>query len=136
MFRKTETMSISEFLHGKETPVRKVHPGMFTALPLGLVGGHMAFASGGATVINGPAVAVAGSATKQSIMHAFDPLIQTITTLSFPIAGVMITGGALMWMIGLKDKGMGFVTNACIGFILIQMSPMFLDILYGIAASI
>ena len=51
-------------------------------------------------------------ATKQSILHVFDPLIDLMIDLALPIAGVMITGGALLIMIGQKDKGFSLIMNS------------------------
>lgn len=134
MFRRTETMSISEFLHGKEKPVHKIHPAAYTAIPVGLMAAHPVFAA--SNVVTGPAVAVAGETTKQTIMHAFDPLVQMITTISYPVAAVMITGSALMIMLGMKEKGYSTMQTASIGFILVQMAPLFLKILFGIGAAV
>jgi len=39
-----------------------------------------------------------GGAIKGEIMHAFDPLIDLIVSLSYPVAGVMIAGGCLFIM--------------------------------------
>lgn len=73
---------------------------------------------------------------KQNILHAFDPLIDLIVTLAYPIAGVMIAGGCLFIMCGNREKGMGMLQNAAIGYILVQLSPMMLKLLVGIGGSI
>lgn len=90
---------------------------------------HRAFAT--------PAVvpAMAGP-TRDKILHAFDPLIDMIQSLSYPIAGVMIAGGCLFIMCGQRDKGMQMLQNAAIGYILVQLSPMLLQLLVGIGGSV
>jgi hypothetical protein len=73
---------------------------------------------------------------KGSILHAFDPLIDLIQALAYPIAGVMIAGGCLFIMCGNREKGMGMLQNAAIGYILVQLSPMMLKLLVGIGGSV
>jgi hypothetical protein len=82
------------------------------------------------------AVPVLGSATKGTILHAFDPLIDLIQALAYPIAGVMIAGGCLFIMVGNKEKGMQMLQNAAIGYILVQLSPMILKLLVGVGSSV
>ncbi|WP_375537078.1 hypothetical protein [Alteribacillus sp. HJP-4] len=67
---------------------------------------------------------------------SFDTLIELITQLSYPIAGVMVTFGALMVMIGLKEKGYSKISTASIGFNLVQMAPLLLDLLFGIGSAL
>lgn len=74
--------------------------------------------------------------TKERIVHAFDPLIGLIQSLSYPIAGVMIAGGCLFIMVGNRERGMDMLRNAAIGYILVQMSPMLLELLVGIGSNV
>ncbi|CAH1208219.1 hypothetical protein PAECIP111891_03178 [Paenibacillus allorhizoplanae] len=83
-----------------------------------------------------PAMAVMSDAFKGKILHAFDPLINLIQSLSYPIAGVMIAGGCLFIMVGNREKGMQMLQNAAIGYILVQLSPMILELLVGIGGHI
>jgi len=82
------------------------------------------------------AVPAVGGALKGKIMHAFDPLIDLIVTLSYPVAGVMIAGGCLFIMVGSRDRGMQLLQNAAIGYILMQLSPLMLDLLVGVGEGI
>lgn len=70
---------------------------------------------------------------KEQIVKAFNPLIDLVQGLSYPIAAVMLTGGALMFMINQKDRGIGMIQNAAIGYILVQLMPLFMKILVGLA---
>lgn len=123
MFKRTETLTIDEFLHGKPevTIDKRLYPLALAPLPLAMLS-----TPGG----------VAAETTKETIRHAFDPLIQMITTVSYPVAAVMITGSALMIMLGMKEKGYATIFSAATGFILVQLSPMLLDILFGIGSSL
>jgi hypothetical protein len=73
---------------------------------------------------------------KETILHSFDPLIDLIQALAYPIAGVMIAGGCLFIMVGNRDRGMSMLQNAAIGYILVQLSPMLLKLLVGIGSSV
>lgn len=102
--------------------------------PLGLT---RAFASSlSPTVVTDVAIPAMSSAVKTKIIHAFDPLIDLIMSLSFPIAGVMIAGGCLFILVGNRERGMQMLQNAAIGYILVQLSPLFLDLLVGIGDSV
>ena len=113
----------------------KLDPKLFKIaglLPLGILVAsipHHAFAAPEAV----PAI---GGAIKDKIIHSFDPLIDLIQALAFPIAGVMIAGGCLFIMVGNRERGMQMLQNAAIGYILVQLSPLMLDLLVGIGQSV
>lgn len=83
----------------------------------------------------GPAEYVKGKA-KEQMVEAFMPLVDMIQALAYPIALVMLTGGALMFMINQKDKGISLIQNACIGYILVQLMPILMQMLVGIGNTI
>jgi hypothetical protein len=106
-------------------------------LPLAFVssmGARSAFATSAAR--REEIVPALSETTQQTILHAFDPLIDLIQALSYPIAGVMIAGGCLFIMIGSRDKGMDMLRNASMGYILVQLSPLLLKLLVGIGAQV
>lgn len=85
------------------------------------------------------AIVVTGAisgAVKEKIVHAFDPLVELIMGVSLPIASVMIAGGALLVMIGIKDKGYSMIMSSAIGYVLVQMTPLLIDLLAGVGSSI
>jgi len=102
-------------------------------LPFGKVSAHDIEEPAATAVMAAAAVPVA---VKERILHAFDPLIDLAISLSYPIAGVMIAGGCLFIMIGNRERGMQMLQNAAIGYILVQLSPMFLNLLVGVGASV
>lgn len=83
-----------------------------------------------------PTIEVMSEAFKGKVLHAFDPLIHLIQSLSYPIAGVMIAGGCLFIMVGNREKGMQMLQNAAIGYILVQLSPMILELLVGVGGNV
>ncbi|MER2057220.1 MAG: hypothetical protein ABTA16_00270 [Niallia sp.] len=74
--------------------------------------------------------------TMDTIAHAFDPLIDLMVGLSLPIAGVMLTGGALMIMIGQKEIGYKLMMNCSLGYVLVNLSPLFLSLLADVGKAI
>lgn len=82
------------------------------------------------------AVPAMSSEAASKIMHVFDPLINLVVSLSYPIAGVMIAGGCLMIMVQQREAGMKMLQNAAIGYILVQLSPILLQLLVGIGSSV
>ena len=83
-----------------------------------------------------PVAGVISDSVKAKIIHAFDPLVDLMVSLSLPIAGVMLTGGALMILIGQKEHGYKLILNSCVGYVLVQLSPMFLNLLAGVGAAL
>ncbi|WHY93742.1 hypothetical protein QNK12_09895 [Neobacillus cucumis] len=73
--------------------------------------------------------AVTTSAIYDKMLHAFDPLITLIQAVSYPIAMVVVLGGALFIMIGNKEKGFTMMQGAGLGYVLVQLTPLFLKIL-------
>jgi uncharacterized protein YggT (Ycf19 family) len=84
---------------------------------------------------NAVPVAVSDS-IKNQIMHAFDPLINLVQVLSYPIGFIMISAGCLFIMCGNKEKGMTMIQTAAIGYILVQLAPLFMKILVGVGSAV
>jgi hypothetical protein len=82
-----------------------------------------------------PAGAISGAITSQ-VIHAFDPLVELMVSLSLPIASVILTGAALMIMINQKERGYSLMMQASIGYVIVQMVPLFIKLLAGIGAAI
>ena len=69
------------------------------------------------------------SAMYDKMLHAFDPLIMLTQALAYPIAMVVVLGGAIMVMINQKEKGFSLMQTAGLGYVLVQMTPLVLNIL-------
>jgi hypothetical protein len=143
MFARTESMTIPQFLHrnnnkksmkdkmieiGERFKDHEVRATVSTSVPLLLLSKY-AISYAHPQAVTATAIP---DAVKSKIIHAFDPLIELVTALSYPIAGVMIAGGCLFIMVGNREKGMSMIQTAAIGYILVQLSPLFLDLLVGI----
>lgn len=65
-----------------------------------------------------------------------DPLVQILVAISFPIASVIMVGACFFFMLGNSEKAWQTIFNAGLGYILIQMSPLFLNILREIGKTV
>lgn len=141
--RKEEVYSIKEFMNrGKVVETGKFEFKSELRESLGVLGGlsliplatkpffeaSPAFAAEAVTV--GTAAAnVATNAMYDKMLHAFDPLITLVQALAYPVAMVVVLGGALFIMIGNREKGFGMMSGAGLGYALVQMTPLALNIL-------
>ncbi|MCT6815015.1 MAG: hypothetical protein M3043_01255 [Lysinibacillus fusiformis] len=67
---------------------------------------------------------------------ALDPLVQILVAISFPIASVIMVGGCFFFMLGNSERAWNTIMNAGLGYVLIQMSPLFLEILRTLGEAI
>lgn len=65
-----------------------------------------------------------------------DPVIQVLVSISFPIASVIMVGACFWFMIGNGEKAWSIIMNCGLGYVLIQMSPLFLEILKTIGEAV
>lgn len=127
---KTESMSISEFMNRKKKPKKKRTA--LSLLPLATAPAWAASPVAAAESVPVNAVPVVSTADVYGKMvNAFDPLVALIQSLAYPIAMVVVLGGALFVMIGNKEKGFTMMQSAGLGYVLVQITPMVLDILAG-----
>lgn len=67
---------------------------------------------------------------------ALDPVVQILVAISFPIASVIMVGGCFFFMLGNSERAWNTIINAGLGYVLIQMSPLFLEILRTIGKAV
>lgn len=72
----------------------------------------------------------------EMLANVLDPLIQIMVAISFPIASVIMLGGCFFFMIGNSEKAWSTIMNAGLGYVLIQMSPLFLKILRQVGEAV
>lgn len=137
--QREETMSIKEFMNrGKETLYESELIAYEKAKPVGWAFGlstlPLALALFSkiqtASAQELDAVTVAGNVEMyDKMINAFDPLITLIQSLAYPIAMIVILGGSIMVMINQKEKGYSMMMGAGLGYVLVNMTPMVLNIL-------
>jgi hypothetical protein len=104
--------------------------------PLGLImGTTRAFAETPQAVpVN--ATEWAGEKSLEMVAHALDPIVDVLVALSFPVASVVIVGGCFWFMFGNSERAWRTIQNASLGYVLIQMSPLILNVLKNIGGSL
>ncbi|MDR7318948.1 hypothetical protein [Brevibacillus nitrificans] len=78
---------------------------------------------------------VAGT-TLQILAHALDPITQILVAISLPVASIVMIGGCFFFMFGQSEKAWTTIQNAGLGYILIQLSPLFIKVLEQVGKSI
>lgn len=133
--RKQEVYSIKEFMKKDEVKTEELteeekrrffETGIL--IPLAVAPFMKIKATMAAEVVPVTAAEATG-AMYDKMLHAFDPLITLIQALAYPVAMVVVLGGAIMVMINQKEKGFSMMQTAGLGYVLVQMTPMVLNIL-------
>lgn len=132
MFRqKVERVgTIREFLHKEKGCAKSAHPFKVAAT---IAGSTILFTLTGFDTAH---AAELSGAIYDKITTAFMPVVELIKGLAYPISLIVMTGGAIMIMIGSKEKGYSMIQNAGIGYILVQMVPLLMNLLVEIAKSL
>lgn len=72
----------------------------------------------------------------ETIANIMQPLIDILVAVSFPIASVIMIGACFFFMFGNSEKAWSMIMNAGLGYVLIQMSPLFLSMLRTIGEAV
>jgi hypothetical protein len=64
-----------------------------------------------------------------------DPFLEILVVMSQPIASILLTTAGLLFIIGMKDKCVKWMTTTSIAFVTIQLLPMLLKICLQIMAT-
>ncbi|MEK3976033.1 hypothetical protein [Psychrobacillus sp. FSL K6-1267] len=72
----------------------------------------------------------------ETFANIMDPVIQILVSISFPVASVIMVGACFFFMFGNSEKAWGMIMNAGLGYVLIQLSPLFLDILREVGKAV
>jgi len=131
--------TISEFLNGTYSSVTpkknhgKITKRLLTTVSIPFVVTPHAFA---ATTQQASVGSVIGEQSLHIIAHALDPLIQLMVALSFPIASVIMVGSCFFFMFGDNEKAWSGIMKAGLGYVLIQLSPLFLKIMKEVGSAV
>src|SRR5699024_9595348 len=110
----TKIYDLKEFVRNEHLPQRK--PPVFSLLPLAV-----------APLV--PSVAYAEETVISRMMNAFEPLIDLIQGMAYPVAMVCVLGGAIFITIGNSEKGFSMMQKAGLGYLVVMISPMIFDVL-------
>ncbi|MBY0122122.1 hypothetical protein [Bacillus sp. S/N-304-OC-R1] len=136
---RAQTMSVSEFLSGdfrhakKKKNVGKLLQRVGTTIVIPLVMAKPVFAAEAVPVT---AKEWMGEQTLSMLAHVLDPVVDILVALSFPIASVIIVGACFMFMFNNAEKGWTMIQNAGLGYVLIQVSPLILNVLKQVGHAI
>lgn len=72
----------------------------------------------------------------EMLANVLDPVVQILVAISFPIASVIMIGACFFFMFGNSEKAWGMIMNAGLGYVLIQLSPLFLEILRQVGEAV
>ena len=72
----------------------------------------------------------------EMLANVLDPVVQILVAISFPIASVIMIGACFFFMFGNSEKAWSMIMNAGLGYVLIQLSPLFLDILRKVGEAV
>ncbi|MFF2752792.1 hypothetical protein ACFVR1_03405 [Psychrobacillus sp. NPDC058041] len=75
-------------------------------------------------------------ASLNMLATVLDPLIQIMVAISFPIASVIMVGACFMFMFNNSEKAWDMIMKAGLGYVLIQLSPLFLQILHEVGKAV
>lgn len=139
---RTEVIKFRDFMDGtwklpekkgdiKRTVDRLAKAG--TMIPLALA---PAFHASAAESVKTTASTMIAGTTLQILAHALDPVAQILVALSLPIASVVMIGGCYFFLFGNSEKAWSTIQNAGLGYILIQLSPLFIKVLEQVGKSI
>jgi hypothetical protein len=92
--------------------------------------------TGGGEVLAVGATQVIGEGAMRTLASALNPLIDILVAISLPVASVIMVGGSFFFMFGNSEKAWSTIQNAGLGYVLIQLSPLFINILEQVGKSI
>jgi len=139
---RTEVIKFRDFMDGsfkvprdKKHLVKQITDGLVKAgyiIPLAFTPVSFAKAAGATEA----ASKVVAGTTLQVLSHALDPIVQILVAVSLPVASVVMIGGCFFFMFGNSDRAWSTIQNAGLGYILIQLSPLFIKVLEQVGKSI
>ena len=103
----------------------------FSIIPLTILTG-VKNASANEWSLQSPGVVQTGvvaDASLTALATILQPIVDILVAISFPIASVIVVCAFFLVMIGNKEKAFDMMMHAGLGYILIQLSPVFLEIL-------
>ena len=72
----------------------------------------------------------------EKISTAFNPVIELLQAVSFPLAFLCITLGILLLLVGQRHKAMQIIKYAVIGYLAMQLVPGLMQILHSVGQQV
>jgi hypothetical protein len=86
--------------------------------------------------LSGYSSIASAASIQDKIIHAFDPLIELVQALAYPVGFTMICAGFLVIMTGNRHKGLHIIKWAAIGYIGMMFAPGIMAILQEVGRAI
>lgn len=77
-----------------------------------------------------------GEGALKTLAHALDPLVDILVAISLPVASVVMVGGCFFFILGNSEKAWSMIQNAGLGYVLIQLSPLFIKVLESVGKAV
>ncbi|WP_440705892.1 hypothetical protein [Heyndrickxia oleronia] len=77
-----------------------------------------------------------GEKSLEILAHALDPLVELMVALAFPVCSVIIVGSCFFFMLGKSERAWSGIQNAGLGYVLIQILPLLLNVLKAVGDAI
>jgi hypothetical protein len=140
---KVQTIKFNDFMDGSwkapgKKDVKKAANTLVKAgvlVPLAMAP-HSAFAASEAGEAAGKATEFVAAQSLNLLAHALDPIVQILVVISLPVASIVMIGGCFFFMFGNSEKAWNSIQNAGLGYILIQLSPLFIKVLEQVGKSL
>ncbi|MGO0058679.1 hypothetical protein ACTID9_01200 [Brevibacillus fluminis] len=134
---RVETIKFRDFMDGTWREKRK-NAGLGRMTLGGAVAAPIAIMPTGYTntaVVTATATNLVAGTTLQILAHALDPVTQILVAISLPVASIVIIGGCFFFMFGQPERAWSTISNAGLGYVLIQLSPLFIKVLEQVGKS-
>ncbi|MEK4636907.1 hypothetical protein NST14_12020 [Bacillus sp. FSL W8-0519] len=118
---KVETYNFREFMSGEYKEKKKKEKPILYAAGLGA-----------SLLLGNTQQAAASGWIEDKIINAFEPLIQLIQGISYPVCFLTISSGFILVMLGQKSAGINMIKWSCLGYIGLQFAPAIMQILVQI----
>ena len=87
------------------------------------------------TFAAGEAVETMGKAeVSAKIMSGFDPIIDLVSGLAYPIAFISLSYAGILYMLKRPEDALDKVKHTALGFVLVQMAPLLMKLLISVTA--
>ncbi|CAM3642414.1 hypothetical protein [Mesobacillus zeae] len=123
--------TISEFMRGETNAPRRSGTAVKAAVGIGIALVSLTFGD-----VSLAAAGAVDAAVTAKVVTMFTPLVDLVRALSYPISLVMMLGGGLSVMIGLSERGFSMIQRAGLGYVLVQMLPILMDLLVEITKAL
>lgn len=70
-----------------------------------------------------------GDSAMAAFATIFDPIVEIIVAISLPLASVVVAAAGLLLILGKDDKALSMIIKAGIGYVAVQLLPLFITIM-------